>query len=64
MSLVFKVYHYLFQFDNTVGPALLSLRVGSRDYIPLCRWESVATHRLIFPLAHISLTPDSFYGTK
>ena len=38
--LVLKVYLYLFQFDNTVGPAVLSLKGGSQG----------------FPLAHICMT--------
>ena len=38
--LVLKVYLYLFQFDNTVGPAVLSLKGGSQ----------------VFPPAHISMT--------
>ena len=46
--LVLKVYLYLFQFDNTVGPAVLSLKGGSQG----------------FPPAHICMTPDHFHETK
>ena len=46
--LVLKVYLYLFQFDNTVGPAVLSLKGGSQG----------------FPSAQISMTPDYFHGTQ
>ena len=48
MSLVLKVYLYLFQFDNAVGPAVLSLKGGSQG----------------FPPAHICMTPNYFHGTK
>ena len=48
MPLVLKVYIYLFQFDNTVGPAVLSLKGGSQG----------------FPPAHICITPDYFHGTN
>ena len=46
--LVLKVYLYLFQFDNTVDPAVLSLKGGSQG----------------FPPALICMTPDYFHGTK
>ena len=48
MPLVLKVYLYLFQFDNTVGPAVLSLKGGSQG----------------FPLAHICMTLHYFQGTN
>ena len=46
--LVLKVYLYLFQFDNTVGPAVLSLKGGSQG----------------FPPVHICVSPDHFHETK
>ena len=46
--LVLKVYLYLFQFDNTVGPAVLSLKGGSQG----------------FPRVHICMSPDHFHETK
>ena len=46
--LVLKVYLHLSQFDNTIGPAVLSLKGGSQG----------------FPPAHICMTPDYFHGTK